>query len=379
MRAARERARCVAPTGAERTRFGEKPLYDEGLWELGHGVYAWLVPNGSWGEANAGLVVGEGQSVLIETLWDLPKTRAMLEAMEPFRASAPITTVINTHGDGDHFFGNQLLPEAETVTSRSAARQMAHNHPRAMGSLARLGGVLGTLPFGSARDTGHWIKAMGAPYDFAGITPRPADHSFEGELELERGGRGLRLIEVGPAHTEGDLLAHVPGAGVLFAGDILFIGSTPAIWAGPLKNWLRALDLIERLAPEIIVPGHGPLTDLSGVAQVRGYWEFVAEAARARFAQGLGADAAARDIAAGGGFAAAGYLQWDSPERLAMNCHMLYREFQGVTGAPSTAQILNMLRSQAVLAHTLPNTRPASMRRNAAGAAAETATRRQGP
>jgi len=367
------RAKCIAPTGAKRTRFGEAPAYEEGLYDLGHGVYAWMVPNGSWGEANAGLVTGKGQSVLIETLWDVPKTRTMLQAMTPLCSDAPIASVINTHGDGDHFFGNELVADCEIITSAAAARQMAHHNPATMLLLARLGRVLGALPFRSAQETGHWFEGMCAPYDFAGVTPTPANRTFEGNLEIGCGGRTLRLIEVGPAHTAGDLMVHVPDAGVLFTGDILFVGCTPVMWAGPLSNWLKALDLIERLEPDIVVPGHGPLTDRSGAALVRGYWTFLADAARTRFDKGLGADAAARDIAQSAQFEALGFMDWDSPERVVMNCHMLYREFRSTTGALSTAQILKIMRSQALLAHALPGSRPAAMRLQA------TATRKPSP
>ncbi len=63
--------KIIADTGRQRTRFGETPQYPEGLYDLGNRVYAWMVPNGSWGESNAGLVVGEGESLLVDTLWDL--------------------------------------------------------------------------------------------------------------------------------------------------------------------------------------------------------------------------------------------------------------------------------------------------------------------
>ena len=71
-------AKCIAPTGANATRFGEAPLYQEGLYDLGRGVYAWMVPNGSWGEANAGLFVTAQESLLIDTLWDVRSTRVIV-------------------------------------------------------------------------------------------------------------------------------------------------------------------------------------------------------------------------------------------------------------------------------------------------------------
>ena len=50
------------------------------------------------------------------------------------------------------------------------------------------------------------------------------------------------------------------------AGDILFIDSTPLIWAGPVSNWIKACDLITAMDVDTIVPGHGPITDKKGVA-----------------------------------------------------------------------------------------------------------------
>ena len=59
----------------------------------------------------------------------------------------------------------------------------------------------------------------------------------------------VELIEVGPAHTPGDAIAWVPDARVVFAGDILFNGVTPIMWAGPVDNWIAALERIEELEP----------------------------------------------------------------------------------------------------------------------------------
>src|SRR5439155_11681230 len=94
------------------------------------------------------------------------------------------------------------------------------------------------------------------------------EQTFSGELEVKVGERALRLMEVGPAHTRGDTLVHVPSAGVLFSGDILFAGSHPIAWAGPVSNWIAACDRIIALGPEVIVPGHGPAAGLdAGLAQ----------------------------------------------------------------------------------------------------------------
>ena len=54
-------------------------IYPEGLTQLGDGLHAYLQPDGSWGLSNAGLIVGDGESLLVDTLYDLGRTRAMRE------------------------------------------------------------------------------------------------------------------------------------------------------------------------------------------------------------------------------------------------------------------------------------------------------------
>ena len=358
-----KRVQCILPSGAKRTRFGEKPHYEEGLYEIAERTYAWLVPNGSWGESNSGLVVGENESLLIDTLWDVPLTRAMLDAMAHLVAEAPVKTLVNTHSDGDHFYGNQLLADALIITSEASAGQMLHHPPKTMLQFERLGKLLSLLPFQNTRNAGHWFQAMCAPYDFASVELTPANRTFSGTEELSCGGREVRLIEVGPAHTAGDLMVHLPDAKTLFAGDILFIGSTPVIWAGPLQNWLKALDLILDMDVDVIVPGHGPIIGKAPIAQLRKYWEFAAAEAERHFDAGATAYDAAHAIVSSAGFRKQAFANWDSPERMVMNCEMLYREFEGRERALTPVEIIKIMYRQAQLAHALPNASPAAMRR----------------
>src|SRR3954462_13034469 len=103
------------------TLFGDPGRFPAGLTEVAPGVHAWMQPNGAWGESNAGLVVGDSASLLIDTLWDLPLTRRMLAAMRPLVADAPIRMLVNTHGDGDHWWGNELVEAPEIVATAAAA------------------------------------------------------------------------------------------------------------------------------------------------------------------------------------------------------------------------------------------------------------------
>ena len=62
------------------TQIASKGPYTKGLHDLGYGCYGWLQPDGSWGWSNAGLVVDSGESLLVDTLFDLKLTAEMLAA-----------------------------------------------------------------------------------------------------------------------------------------------------------------------------------------------------------------------------------------------------------------------------------------------------------
>src|ERR1700675_3108706 len=104
--------------------------YTKGLHNLGNNCYAWLQPDGGWGLSNAGLIVDGDQTLMVDTLFDLPHTREMLAG---YRRATPaahhIGVLINTHSNGDHTFGNQLVKGARIIASRACAEEMAQRRP----------------------------------------------------------------------------------------------------------------------------------------------------------------------------------------------------------------------------------------------------------
>jgi glyoxylase-like metal-dependent hydrolase (beta-lactamase superfamily II) len=285
--------------------------YTRGLHDLGDGCYAYLQPDGGWGWSNAGLIVGDGASLLVDTLFDLALTAEMLDAMAGATTTAPIATVVNTHANGDHCYGNELVNSAEIIASTAAAEEMSHVPPDLLASLMAAPGEAGDL-----------FRRVFGPFRFEGITLTLPTRTFDGQLDVDVGGRRVELIEVGPAHTAGDVLVHSPQDKTVFTGDILFIGGTPIVWAGPLSNWIAACDRMLGMDIETVVPGHGPVTDKTGVAQVRDYLSFIAAEATARHDAGMSAWDAAQDIALGP------FGDWGEFGRVAVNVEAVYRELE---------------------------------------------------
>ncbi len=115
----------------------------------------------------------------------------------------------------------------------------------------------------------------------------------------------------------------------------MFVGVTPIMWVGPVENWIAGLDRILALEPRLVLGGHGPTTDVTGVAAVRSYWEFVAGAVRARLRDGLDANAAAREIVHSREFAEQPFAGWDAPERIVINAAIIARSDAGHGGRVS--------------------------------------------
>ena len=284
-------------------------MFELGLHEVADGVWAYLQPDGSWGYSNSGLIAGAGTSLLVDTLFDLRLTQEMLDSMRAVTDRQPIDVVVNTHANGDHCYGNQLVRDARIIASDAAAGEMDDVPPPLLHAFKQLD---------IGEEGNRFVADAFGPFRFDDIESVPPTETFSGTTTIDVGGRAVTLEEVGPAHTLGDVIAWIDDGDIVFTGDILFHGSTPVMWAGPIGSWIAACQRIRALEPSVVVPGHGPLADVEGVAQFEEYLRWIEGEATTRRQAGMSAIDAAWDIELGQ------YADWGDWERTIVNVDTIY-------------------------------------------------------
>lgn len=292
--------------------------YTKGLHEIGTGLYAYLLPDGSWGWSNAGLITSGSSSMLVDTLMTLGLTRDMLDEMRrKVPAAKAFETLVNSHADPDHVWGNQLVGNAQIIATREAAEDIPKFLPEGVVAMLANAPDLGL--------TGEFIQRVFGPFDFSGIELTLPTKTFNGELTVHVGDKVVELYDVGAAHSRGDLIVHVPDDRVAFVADLLFVGGHPALWSGPVSNWIAVCDRLLSLDLDVVVPGHGPLTDKSGVREFRDYLAYVEREGRRFHEEGLSRyDAAlALDVSQ--------WEHWTDAERVVIAMYTIYRHIEGDT------------------------------------------------
>lgn len=224
---------------------------DDGRWiEVADGV---LARRHRELDQTLGLVVGGERCLVVDTgIDDLHGARWAAA----IREVTPVPwTVLITHSHWDHFFGTAAFAPCP-VWAHPRCREQIVEHAEE----------------NQADGLDHYRKAGNQErFDrLAAATMVPPTDAVTTSVELDLGGRMVTLLHPGRAHTAGDVVAHVPDAGVLFAGDLVEQGAPPHIGpdAYPLE-WASAMDTLLALSPEVVVPGHGEPVDRAFVAGQR--------------------------------------------------------------------------------------------------------------
>lgn len=268
------------------------------LVEIAENVFAYVQPYGGWCVSNAGVIAGKRALTVVDTAATESRARALRAAVDGLPA-APARFLVNTHHHGDHTFGNFVFEGDFTIIA----------HERARTEMA---------------DKGLGLKQVWPETDWGDITLRLPDVTFSDRFTLYLGELTLELFHVGSAHSTNDIVAWVPEARVLFAGDLLFSGGTPFCFMGSLEGSLRALNSLRELGAETVVCGHGPLCGPEVIDTTEQYLLWVRNLAAAGLAAGVEPLELALQTDLGP------YARLLDSERLVANLHRAYSEQRGV-------------------------------------------------
>jgi glyoxylase-like metal-dependent hydrolase (beta-lactamase superfamily II) len=222
-----------------------------GRWvEVGNGVFARRYVEL---DQTLGLVVGDSHCLVIDTGTDEVHGASMAAAVR-FVTPLPWTVVI-THAHFDHFFGTAAFLPAAVIA-----------HERCRSVILADGELQRRVWSAKYRSDG---KSEQAERLAAAKLVAPTEVITSSVL-LDLGGRTVKLVHPGPAHTDHDVFVHVPDADVVFAGDLVEQGAPLSIGADShASDWPAALDRILDLRPAVVVPGHGDPVDAEFVRRQR--------------------------------------------------------------------------------------------------------------
>jgi cyclase len=276
------------------------PTWESGVKQLAPNVYAYVQAKGTWYWNNAGFIVGNDYVVVVDSLATVGLTQRFKDEIRKV-TDKPVRYLINTHHHGDHTYGNHVFAGATIISHDACHRELTDT--RIMDSAL--------------------LNAIFPEFDFTGIAATPADITFNEGLTLRVDGREVRSLYFGPGHTVDDIIVYLPHERIIFAGDFIFLYSTPLGMEGSFAGWLKNLDAMAKLGARTYVPGHGPVCGPEGLKLCRDYLVFVLGEARKRFDKGMTVDEAAKDIELGR------FKEWPNHERILLNVERLWREFRG--------------------------------------------------
>jgi glyoxylase-like metal-dependent hydrolase (beta-lactamase superfamily II) len=213
------------------------------------GVYAHIGDKGPrTGEneglnANFGLVVTAAGALLIDSGATFQSAQQIHQAVKAVTAQ-PVKWVFNTGGQDHRWLGNgYFAAQGAEVIAHAAAQADMNNR---------------------GNDHLQGLKAtLGAKAD--GTVPTLPTRWLSGNDErLELGGVALEFKHRGGAHTPGDTMVWLPGKSVLFTGDVVYVDRMLGVLAvSNTQRWLDTFAVIEQLNPQVLVPGHGSVTNVA--------------------------------------------------------------------------------------------------------------------
>ena len=201
--------------------------------EVGRGLWAFTAE----GDPNSGVIIGD-DSVMIVEAQATPRLADKVIGKVREVTDKPISHVVLTHYHAVRVLGASAFG-AEQIVMSDAARAMVVE-----------------------RGQEDWDSEFGRfPRLFEGHESIPGltwpTQTFRDRLSIYLGGRRVDLVQLGRAHTAGDIVVHVPDENVMFTGDIVEDHSACYCGDGHFADWGRTLDEIVAYDVEAIAPGRG--------------------------------------------------------------------------------------------------------------------------
>lgn len=257
--------------------------FDHQAIELGAGL--WLLqrpdPIRQPVEGNITVIAGADGLLVVDTGGSTQSGRDAVGLIRGL-SDLPVRYIVNTHWHGDHHLGNAAFREAwptvQIIAHVNTARDMtgeAMNYLEGQDTaieqaLEQIAGLLeaGTDPAGSPLDDAQRQRYLKLQSDAEQILEAArefrlvgANRTFQRRLELDLGGRTVRVLHPGRGNTEGDAVVFLPADRVLISGDLV-VAPTPYGFHSYPAEWIDSLAVLRGMDWDILIPGHGdPLHD----------------------------------------------------------------------------------------------------------------------
>lgn len=218
-------------------------------------------------DVNSTMVMGEKDMIVIDPQFSLSEAHKL--AAEILESKKTLTTIYSTHAHPDHLFGVAVLKEAFPDAKYVA-----------------LPAVVAAAKTGWPARQKFWLATYGN--NIPGPEPVLAEELTTPQLMLE--GETFPITGgVQGADGPGNSFVWIPSLKAVVTGDIVFDHVyMPVPRDAARENWLKTIDQIAALKPEIIVPGHegpGATRNLQSVAFMKKYYaDWDANVARSKTA-----------------------------------------------------------------------------------------------
>lgn len=290
----------TALAGGARAITGPVPEFRQ----VANGVYAYI---GKRNDANALVIVTSEGVVLADTGNNNSDSRAILKDIQSV-TNQPIRYIVVTQNHGDHVGGIPLFsPPANVILQERAAKEWA-----------------GWTPYQIA----SWRKRFPDRADaLKDVDPLDTAITFDSHMTLHLGGREIDLIYVDDKYNPGDVAVWLPQEGVLHASFAGYKDRHPDIRPdyshGTTEGMLKQLDAYIALKPKVVIPAHGPLSDVHDLSVMIDYLMLARHKVQ---------DMMNRNISLPGiekSFDMHEFKDWDRTEHLSWTADTIYREMRG--------------------------------------------------